>query len=208
MDVLFPSCLSCDPGDVEGDDEGGDRLSLLGVVNFNDDVGSSLSFDLGDVGNDDEGSDCPSLLGVMDGDNDDVGFVFAYRSLNAEGGVAPTLPPPSILKKDHDHMGRSHDHAVGIDLASVHLLVADDHAMYSRSDDSRNVHNLGPSVDVCIEYRILVVLLACCHYQCQLQFHLLLLLPIQCFERSTSFSYHILWRHLQRSMHFPSVFHP
>ena len=96
----------------------------------------------------------------MDGDNDDVGFVFAYRSLNAEGGVAPTLPPPSILKKDHDHMGMSHDHAVGIDLASVHLLVADDHAMHSRSDDSRDVHNLGPSVD---EYRILVVLMACCH---------------------------------------------
>ena len=69
-------------------------------------------------------------------------------------------------------MGRSHDHAFGIDHASVSLLVAEDHAMYSRSDDSCNVHNLGPSVDVCMEYRILVVLLACCHYQCQLQFHL------------------------------------
>ena len=92
MDVLFPSCLSCDPGGVKGDDEEGDRLSLLGVVN--DYVGSSLSFDLVNVSADDEGSDFLSPLGVIDGDNDDVGLVFAYRSLNAEGGVAPTLPPP------------------------------------------------------------------------------------------------------------------
>ena len=72
MDALFSSCFSCDPGDVEGDDEGGDRLSLLGVVNVNDDVGLSLSFDLGDVDVDGEGSDCPPPLGVIDGDNDDV----------------------------------------------------------------------------------------------------------------------------------------
>ena len=64
MDVLFPSCLSCDPGDVVGDDEGSDRLSLLGVGNSSDDVGLSVSCDRGDVGDDDEGSDCPSLLCV------------------------------------------------------------------------------------------------------------------------------------------------
>ena len=93
------SSVSCDLGDVEGDDEGGDRPSLLGVVIANGDVGSSLSFDLGDVGVDGEGGDCPSLLGVVDGDNDDVGFVFVCRSLNAEGGVAPTSPPPLILKR-------------------------------------------------------------------------------------------------------------
>ena len=58
-----------------------------------------MSCDLGDVGGDDEGSDCLSLLGVVDGNNDDVGFVFVCRSLNAEGGVAPTSPPPLILKK-------------------------------------------------------------------------------------------------------------
>ena len=208
MDVLFPSCLSCDPEDIGGDNEGSDRLSLLGVVNGNDDVGSSLSFDLGDVGGNDEGNDCPSLLGVMDGDNDDVGFVFAYRSLSAEGGVAPTLPSLSFIKKDLDRMGMSHDHAVGIDPASVHLLVAEDHAMNSRSDDSRNVHNLGPSVVVCIEYRIPVVLLACRHYQCQLQFYLLFLLPIRCFQRSIFFSYQILWRHFERLFHFSSVVHP
>ena len=99
MEVLFSSCLSCAPGDVRGDGERSDRLSLLGVVNVNDDVGSSLSCNLGDVGGDDEGSDCLSLLGVMDGDNDDFECVFVYRSLNAEGGVVPTLPPPSILKR-------------------------------------------------------------------------------------------------------------
>ena len=58
-----------------------------------------MSCDLGDVGDDDEGSDCPSLLVVMDGNNDGVGFVVAYRSLGAKGGVAPTSPPPSILKR-------------------------------------------------------------------------------------------------------------
>ena len=75
--------MSCDLGDVEGDDEGGDRPSLLGAVSVNDDVGSSLSFDLGDVGVDGEGGDCPSLLGVVDGNNDDVGFVFVCCGLNA-----------------------------------------------------------------------------------------------------------------------------
>ena len=34
----------------------------------------------------------------MDGDIDDVGFVFAYRSLNDVVEVAPSLPPPSTLK--------------------------------------------------------------------------------------------------------------
>ena len=197
MDVLFPSCLSCDLGHLVGDAEGSDRLSLLGVgissvdvgssvpcdlvdggvdgeggdrpsllgaVSVNDDVGSSLSFDLGDVGVDGEGGDCPSLLGVVDGNNDDVGFVFVCRSLNAEGGVAPTSPPPLILKKDRDRMKRSHDHIVGIDPASGRLLIAEVHAMSSRSDDFRNVHHPGP--------RNLVVMLARCHFQSHLQFHL------------------------------------
>ena len=109
-----------------------------------------MLFDLVNVGADDEGGDFLSPLGVIDGDNDDVGLVFAYRSLNAEGGVAPTSTPPSTLKKDHDHMGSSHDHVDGIDLASVHLLVVDDHAMCSRIDDSRNVHDLVTSADLCI----------------------------------------------------------
>ena len=56
MDVLSPSCLSCDPGDVAADGERSDRQPLV-VVNGNDDVGSSLSCDLGDVGGDDERSD-------------------------------------------------------------------------------------------------------------------------------------------------------
>ena len=102
------------------------------------------------VGTDDEGGDCLSLLGVIDGDNDDVGLVFAYRSLNAEGGVAPTSPPPSTLKKDHDHMGSSHDHVDGIDLTIVPLLVVDDHAKRRRIDDFRNVHDLVTSADLCI----------------------------------------------------------
>ena len=181
--------MSCDPGDVEGDDEGGDRPSLLGVVIVNDDVGSSLSFDLGDVGVDGEGGDCPSLLGVVDGDNDDVGFVFVCCSLNAEGGVAPTSPPPLILKKDRDRMKRSHDHIVGIDPASGRLPVVEGHAINSHSVVFRNAHNPGPSVDECMEYRNVVVLLARCHFQCHLQCHLLLVLfSVECFERST-FSY-------------------
>ena len=46
MDVLFPSCLSCDPEDVVGDDEGSDRLSLLGVGISSVDAGPSVSCDL------------------------------------------------------------------------------------------------------------------------------------------------------------------
>ena len=166
MDGLFSSCLSCDPVDVVGDDKGGDRPSLLGVVSVNDDVGSSLPFDLGDVGVDGEGGDCPSLLGVVDGDNDDVGFVFVCRSLNAEGGVAPTSPPPLILKKYLDCVRRDHDHVVGIDPASGRLPVVEGHAMNSRSADFRNVHNPGPFV--CMEYQNIVVLLTHCRLQCHL----------------------------------------
>ena len=110
--------IECEVKDVFGDDEGGGRLSLLGVVN--DGVGSSLSFDLVNVGADDEGGDCLPPLGIIDGDNDNVGLVFAYRGLNAEGGVAPTSTPPSTLKKDHDHMGSSHDHVDGMKLRLIH----------------------------------------------------------------------------------------
>ena len=106
-----------------------------------------MSLDLVNVGADDEGGDFLPPLGVIDGDNDNVGLVFAYRGLNAEGGVAPTSTPPSTLKKDHDHMGSSHDHVDGIDLASVPLLVVDDHAMRRRIDDFRNVHDLVTSAD-------------------------------------------------------------
>ena len=72
-------------------------------------------------------------------------------------------------------MGKSHGNAVGIEPASVRLLVAEDHAMYNPCDDFHNVHNVDPFVYLCREYRILVVLLECFHYQCQLQFQRLLL---------------------------------
>ena len=42
MVILFPSYLSCDLGDVIGDDEGSDRLSLLSVGTSSADVGSSV----------------------------------------------------------------------------------------------------------------------------------------------------------------------
>ena len=149
---------------------------------------SCLSCGLGDVVGEDKGDDRASLLGIVDGTTDDVGFIFVCCGLNAEGGVAPTSPPPLILKKYLDCVRRDHDHVVGIDPASGRLPVVEGHAMNSRSVDFRNVHNPGPFV--CMEYQSIVVLLAHCRLQCHLQCHLLLvLLSVQCFERST-FSYY------------------
>ena len=179
--VLFSSCLSCGLGDVVGDDKGGDRASLLGIVGGGGDRASLLGIV-------DGGGDRASLLGIVDGTTDDVGFIFVCCGLNGKGGVAPTSPPPLTLKKYLDCVRRDHDPVVGIDPASRHLPVAEGHAMNSRSVDFRNVHNPGPFV--CMEYQSIVVLLAHCRLQCHLQCHLLLvLLSVQCFERST-FSYY------------------
>ena len=175
--VLSSSCLTCDLGDVVGDDKGGDRASLLGIKGG--DRASLLGI---------EGGDRASLLGIVGGTTDEVGFIFVCCDLNANGGGAPTSPPPLILKKYLDCVRRNHDHVVGIDPANGRLPVVEGHAMNSRSADSRNVHSPGPFV--CMEYQNVVVLLAHFRLQCHLQCHLLLvLLSVQCFERST-FSYY------------------
>ena len=68
--VLSSSYLSCDLGDVVGDDKGGDRASLLGI----------------------KGGGRASLLGIVGGTTDEVGFIFVCCDLNANGGGAPTSP--------------------------------------------------------------------------------------------------------------------